>query len=100
TGAAVRLCFRLSHVPADAGRDSWLLEFLLQAVDEPSAQVTAADVWRDRYAPLRRWTSHPQERLLGGLGRAARLYPDLEAALRVPRPVDMVLDTEEAHRFL
>jgi SNF2 family DNA or RNA helicase len=115
TGAAVRLCFRLSHLPDEldeepdatnpdpqtiAPGDGWLLEFLLQAVDEPSALVTAADVWRDEYAPLRRWTRHPQERLLGGLGRAARLYPDLEAALRVPRPVDMVLDTQEAHRFL
>jgi SNF2 family DNA or RNA helicase len=114
-GAAVRLCFRLSHLddqydeepdatdpdPARiAPGDSWLLEFLLQAVDEPSALVTAADIWRDQYAPLRRWTRHPQERLLGGLGRAARLYPDLEPALRVARPVDMVLDTEEAHRFL
>jgi SNF2 family DNA or RNA helicase len=114
-GAAVRLCFRLSHLddqdaeepdatdpdPARiAPGDSWLLEFLLQAVDEPSALVTAADIWQDRYAPLRRWTRHPQDRLLGGLGRAARLYPDLEPALRVARPVDMVLDTEEAHRFL
>jgi SNF2 family DNA or RNA helicase len=117
SGAAVRLCFRLSHLheldddepdattagaaaaPAQP-RDAWLLEFLLQAVDEPSALVSAADIWRDRYAPLRRWTRHPQERLLGGLGRAARLYPDLEAALRVPRPIDMVLDTEDAHRFL
>ncbi|GID31266.1 DEAD/DEAH box helicase [Paractinoplanes brasiliensis] len=115
TGAAVRLCFRLSHLaevepdqpdavnPAASAappRDAWLLEFLLQAVDEPSALVTAADIWRDSYAPLRRWTSHPQERLLGALGRAARLHPDLDAALHVPRPVDMVLDTEEAHRFL
>ncbi|XVU22077.1 DEAD/DEAH box helicase [Actinoplanes sp. CA-054009] len=112
SGAAVRLCFRLSHITQEgeepdavnpAGtppREAWQLEFLLQAVDEPSALVTAADVWRDSYAPLRRWTRHPQERLLGGLGRAARLYPDLEAALRVPRPVDMILDTEEAHRFL
>ncbi|HEY0002110.1 MAG TPA: DEAD/DEAH box helicase [Actinoplanes sp.] len=115
SGAAVRLCFRLSHLPESepdepdavtaspvvaAPRDAWLLEFLLQAVDEPSALVTAADIWRDQYAPLRRWTRHPQERLLGGLGRAARLHPDLQAALRVPRPVDMVLDTEEAHRFL
>ena len=114
-GAAVRLCFRLSHldVPepdepdavdpdpaAVSGHAGWLLEFLLQAVDEPSALVTAADIWRDSYAPLRRWTNHPQERLLGGLGRAARLYPDLDAALHVPRPVDMILDTEEAHRFL
>jgi SNF2 family DNA or RNA helicase len=123
SGAAVRLCFRLSHLdeldeeldatdhavtgpaamgPAasDRGRDAWLLEFLLQAVDEPSALVTAADIWRDQYAPLRRWTRHPQERLLGGLGRAARLYPELDAALRVPRPIDMVLDTAEAHTFL
>ncbi|MEU4237196.1 DEAD/DEAH box helicase [Actinoplanes sp. NPDC026619] len=113
SGAAVRLCFRLSHLqqleeepdatdprPRPPGRDVWLLEFLLQAVDEPSALVTAADIWRDEYAPLRRWTRHPQERLLGGLGRAARLYPDLGAALRVPRPVDMVLDTAEAHAFL
>ncbi|MFI5891538.1 DEAD/DEAH box helicase [Actinoplanes sp. NPDC051513] len=124
SGAAVRLCFRLSHLHeldeepdatdaaaaagADAsglgstagGRDAWLLEFLLQAVDEPSALVTAADIWRDEYAPLRRWTRHPQERLLGGLGRAARLYPELRAALRVPRPIDMVLDTAEAHTFL
>jgi SNF2 family DNA or RNA helicase len=118
SGSAVRLCFRLSHVddqgdeelpdaidpdpdPARiAPRDAWLLEFLLQAVDEPSALVTAADIWQDQYAPLRRWTRHPQERLLGGLGRAARLHPDLDAALNVPRPVDMVLDTEEAHRFL
>jgi non-specific serine/threonine protein kinase len=111
-GAAVRLCFRLSHLPelepdattaartAEQPRDAWLLEFLLQAVDEPSALVTAADIWRDRSAPLRRWTSHPQERLLAALDRAARLHPDLEAALRVARPVDMVLDTAEAHRFL
>jgi SNF2 family DNA or RNA helicase len=114
-GAAVRLCFRLSHVDDDdedppdatggdpagiAPGDAWLLEFLLQAVDEPSALVTADDIWRDRYAPLRRWTRHPQERLLGGLGRAARIHPGLDAALNVPRPVDMVLDTEEAHRFL
>ena len=110
-GATVRLCFRLSHLdepdpdattvdaPA-APRDAWLLEFLLQAVDEPSALVTAADIWRDQYAALRRWTRHPQERLLGGLGRAARLYPDLEAALRAARPIDIVLDTAEAHRFL
>ncbi|MBU2669243.1 DEAD/DEAH box helicase [Actinoplanes bogorensis] len=111
SGAAVRLCFRLTHLrdleptavldpAAPETPDAWQLEFLLQAVDEPSALVTAADIWRDSYAPLRRWTRHPQDRLLGALGRAARLYPDLEAALHVPRPVDMVLDTEEAHRFL
>jgi hypothetical protein len=114
-GAAVRVCFRLSHldelepdepdatgVPVETGPgdDAWLLEFLLQPVDEPSLLVPAEDVWRDRSAPLRRWTHHPQERLLAGLGRAARLFGDLEAGLRVARPAEMVLDTEGAHRFL
>ena len=111
SGAAVRVCFRLSNLrelepdrPATAGEsagdDAWLLEFLLQPLDEPSVLVPAADVWRDLSAPLRRWTHHPQERLLAGLGRAARLFPELEAGLRVARPVELLLDTEGAHRFL
>ncbi|SDS29245.1 DEAD/DEAH box helicase [Actinoplanes derwentensis] len=108
-GSEVRVCFRLSDprehepvMPAEVPlpEDTWRLEFLVQAVDEPSVLVPAAEVWRDRSAPLRRWTSHPQERLLAGLGRAARLYPDLGEALRQVRPVQMLLDTEGAHRFL
>ncbi|MFG1606661.1 DEAD/DEAH box helicase [Actinoplanes sp. NPDC049265] len=115
SGAAVRVVFRLSHLhemepdrPDATGEptsvaqedDAWLVEFLVQPLDEPSVLVTAADVWRDEIAPLRRWTHHPQERLLAGLGRAARLVPELGDALRVARPVDLVLDTEGAHRFL
>ncbi|GIE86900.1 DEAD/DEAH box helicase [Actinoplanes regularis] len=108
-GAEVRVCFRLSdpreHEPVMPGEvplpnDAWRLEFLLQAADEPSVLVPAADVWRDRFAPLRRWTAHPQERLLAGLGRAARLYPALGDALREAHPVEMILDTEGAHGFL
>ena len=114
SGAAVRVVFRLSHlqemepdlpdatggaVEAPAG-DAWLVEFLLQPLDEPSVLVTAEEVWRDEIAPLRRWTHRPQERLLAGLGRAARLVPELDEALRVARPVDLVLTTEGAHRFL
>ncbi|MEV4704257.1 DEAD/DEAH box helicase [Actinoplanes sp. NPDC049316] len=115
SGTAVRVVFRLSHLhevepdepdatgdpePVDQPQDAWLLEFLLQPLDEPSLLVPAADVWRDAAAPLRRWTHRPQERLIAGLGRAARLFGDLEAALRVARPADLVLGTEAAHRFL
>ncbi|WIM99192.1 SNF2-related protein [Actinoplanes oblitus] len=108
-GAEVRVCFRLSdpreHEPVLPGEvrlpaDAWRLEFLLQAVDEPSVLVPAADLWRDSFAPLRRWTLHPQERLLAGLGRAARLYPALGDALRAAHPAGMILDTEGAHGFL
>jgi SNF2 family DNA or RNA helicase len=115
TGATVRVCFRLTHLdglepdepdattggaPLGDPPDQWLLEFLLQPLDEPSVLVPASEVWRDTAAPLRRWTHHPQERLLAGLGRAARLHPDLDAALRGPRPAEMELDTEGAYRFL
>ncbi|MEV6343660.1 DEAD/DEAH box helicase [Actinoplanes sp. NPDC051851] len=108
-GSAVRVCFRLSDprehepvMPAEVRlpEDSWRLEFLLQAADEPSVLVGAADVWRDDYAPLRRWTGHPQERLLAGLGRASRLWPALGDALREVRPTQMIMDTEGAHGFL
>jgi hypothetical protein len=114
TGATVRVCFRLTALdeeepdqpdatgaPAETTTgDRWRLEFLLQPLDEPSVLVPAVEVWRDRTAPLRRWTHHPQERLLAGLGRAARLFADLEAGLRVARPAQLLLDTEGAHRFL
>ncbi len=119
-GAAVRVCFRLTHLddteadepdatdvgpdaahhPGQPADDAWLLEFLLQPVDEPSMLVPAGEVWRDRTAPLRRWTHHPQERLLAGLGRAARLYPDLHTALYTARPTELELDTAGAYRFL
>lgn len=83
-----------------AAPDAWLLEFLLQPVDEPSLLVPAADVWRDAVAPLRRWTHRPQERLIAGLGRASRLFGGLDAVLRLARPAELVLDTEGAYRFL
>ncbi|WP_412735563.1 SNF2-related protein [Krasilnikovia sp. MM14-A1259] len=105
-GTAVRVCFRLSHLPDEPdptalpAAEGWRLEFLLQARDEPSALVPAAQVWRDRTAPLRRWTHHPQERLLTGLGRAARLVPELDPALDSTHPTELILDTAGAYRFL
>jgi hypothetical protein len=111
SAATVRVVFRLTHLDgldeepdatgaSEPAEDGWLLEFLLQPLDEPSVLVPASEVWRDTAAPLRRWTHHPQERLLADLGRAARLHPDLDAAMRGPRPTEMLLDTEGAHRFL
>ena len=38
----------------------------------------------------------PQERLLGGLGHALRLWPELEPALRAPAPTGVDLDAEAA----
>jgi non-specific serine/threonine protein kinase len=117
TSRGLRTCFRLSppaeadgddgedaETPAARGSrpDAWRLEFLLQAADDPSLLVPAADVWRAR-GPLkvfRRTVEQPQERLLEDLGRAHRLVPMLEPALRGARPTGMQLDAEGAYRFL
>ncbi|MEU8406146.1 DEAD/DEAH box helicase [Micromonospora sp. NPDC048842] len=86
--------------PLGAGR--WRLEFGLQAADEPGLHVDAGDIWRapQTLGGLVGRTTSPQETLLAELGRASRLWPDLDAALRTAAPEAMELDVEGAHRFL
>jgi SNF2 family DNA or RNA helicase len=100
-GGAVRACFRLVE-PGDEAGDDWRLDFALQAVDEPSLVVEAEQVWRSRGSlkALARHIARPQETLLGELGRASRLYPALEEALRTARPSTLDLDAGGAHRLL
>lgn len=96
----VRTCFRLTA--PEAPEAPWRVEFLLQSTEDPSLLVPAARVWEARRAltVLKRTIDQPQERLLADLGRATRLYPDLEAALDAPRPAELQLDSAGAHRFL
>jgi SNF2 family DNA or RNA helicase len=100
--APVRTCFRLSYVDEFFGESTggWLLEFLLQPLDEPSLLVPGSEVWRDSSSPLMRWVDYPQEVLLADLGRASRLYPDLDDALRTRNPGELRLDVVGAYRFL
>jgi len=101
-GGPVRACFRLVE-PMGAGEDeAWRVHFALQAADEPSLVVDATAVFRSRGAlrALARHIDSPQETLLAELGRASRLCPQLEAALRTARPSELTLDTAGAHRFL
>ncbi|MFP5333787.1 MAG: SNF2-related protein, partial [Actinomycetes bacterium] len=106
-GGAVRACFRLvepagnPESPDDADADGWSLDFALQAAEEPSLVVDAQKVWRGRgLTALRRHAGDPQETLLAELGRAVRLYPAIETALRTARPASLALDTAGAHAFL
>ena len=97
--------FRLTEIAVDhlghavEGEPRWWLEFSLQSAQDASLRVTAESIWRDAGA-LRRWLDDPSELLLAELGRAARLYPELSDALRVPRPTGMELDREGTHHFL
>ncbi|WP_347352697.1 DEAD/DEAH box helicase [Intrasporangium sp.] len=111
-----RATFRLTEVSTDyegddatdddpTGADTgeppagWRLEFLLQSTEDPSLLVPADQAWADD-GSLRRWLGRPQELLLGELGRASRVYPELAAGLRQATPRDLRLDAEGAYHFL
>jgi SNF2 family DNA or RNA helicase len=97
----VRACFRLSSPDqGDHTEDGWRLEILLQAVDEPSVLVSAEQVWHHDDGVLRRWIGQPQELLLADLGRASRVYPTLDVALREQHPTGLELDSDGAYEFL
>ncbi len=123
---AVRTCFRIvpppddskdrsvdaDDVPGSSGqRDpatrpqpdgDWRIEFALQAVDDPSLLVSAEAVWVDgpELTALERHATHPDEHLLRGLGRAARLVPSLGSALNSPAPCAQVTDSSGVLAFL
>jgi SNF2-related domain/SNF2 Helicase protein/Helicase conserved C-terminal domain len=83
--------------------DSWRVEFLLQAKDDPSVLVPAEQVWSSNGGGLRALghrLADPQERLLGGLGHALRLWPGLEPALRDAAPTGLDLAPQAAIEFV
>ncbi|MDH4362934.1 MAG: DEAD/DEAH box helicase [Acidimicrobiia bacterium] len=97
-----RALFRLTEpgTQANEGGDTlWHLEFLLQAADDPSLMVPAAQAWDDD-GSLGRWLPRPQELLLAELGRASLIYPELTPGLRQARPTGLALDAEGVHQFL
>ncbi|HEV8165313.1 MAG TPA: SNF2 helicase-associated domain-containing protein, partial [Actinomycetota bacterium] len=99
----VRACFRLTEPPeTDENPDTWRLEFALQAADQPSLLVNADKVWgaRGSLKALKRHLDDPQETLLAELGRASRLYGELDDSLRTAKPTGLDLDPDGAHRFL
>ncbi len=95
-----RTCFRLE---APAEEETWRLSFFLQAKDDRSLMVPAGEVWRtksDALTLLKKSIKNPHEQLLADLGRAARLFPQLEKSLETARPVELEMETDEAYSFL
>ncbi len=105
---AFRLCFRLEppEVDPESGQvisPDWALRYLLQANDDPSLLVPAGKVWSAQGGTLRylnRKFEGAQERLLAGLGLAARIFPPIMTSLRTARPQSCKLTVEEAYAFL
>ncbi|MFC8450874.1 SNF2-related protein [Kitasatospora sp. NPDC057223] len=108
--APLRLCFRLAEPvgpdPDDPeGRpsdDHWQLEFLLQATDEPSLLVPAADfrLGGPALAALTQKAADPLDAYAAELDRAVRCWPALREALRSRRPAALRLDRAGALDFL
>jgi SNF2-related domain/SNF2 Helicase protein/Helicase conserved C-terminal domain len=115
----VRTCFRLVEPPeqdltaelpnarAAAGESAsaepvWQIQFALQSTDDPSLLLPASDIWAG--GPADGWAtaglSYPEDDLLAGLGRASRLFPELDAALQTAAPSSVALDTRGALHFL
>jgi SNF2 family DNA or RNA helicase len=87
--------------PAEVPGEDWRVEFALQSTEDPSLVMPATDVWAGAStAGLAAGIKHPDEELLAGLGRAARLFPELDEALRTAAPAAVTLGTEGAFGFL
>jgi superfamily II DNA or RNA helicase len=97
----LRACFRLE--PPAGDREPFRLRFFLQSPDDPSLLLSAGEVWQNRGRILDRLAAmfrDPQESLLEALGRAARLFPPIAAALEQARPEELELDPHAAWLFL
>lgn len=111
--APFRLCFRLEEPPEPEEKNGngalrpsapsgWYVRYLLQAVDDPSLLIAAAEAWKAKGAPraLQRPGFDPRAYLLAALGQAAGIAPAIEASLRSPTPAGYTLDAAGAHDFL
>ncbi|MFJ5922338.1 DEAD/DEAH box helicase [Kitasatospora sp. NPDC092948] len=106
----VRLAFRLAEPlgtapddpDAEVPDETWRLDVLVGPVDRPSLLLPAAELWSDGPGPaaLSRRLGDPVEAYLAELDRAARLCPDLRAALHRTRPTGVDLDRAGALAFL
>ena len=98
----VRTCFRLIEPDATGDDDSWQVELALQSTDDPSLLLPAADIWSGEAADG--WAAagvgYPEDDLLAGLGKASRLFPELDGALQGAAPETVPLDARGALRFL
>ncbi len=108
--APFRLCLRLEepegpdldNKPVSAP-DNWYIRYLLQASDDPSLLLPAADAWHptaSHTSVFKKSGFQPKEYLLSALGQAASLSKGVESSLHESEPGGFSLDPTAAHAFL
>lgn len=110
--SAWRLGFRIAEPIADGLSENikmpdaairWSLSFFLESCVDPEVTVEAADVWllsRDSVVVQGLTLDAPQELLMAELGRASRYDKKLEEVLDESEPIELLLETKDAYRFL
>ncbi|MFZ1042150.1 MAG: SNF2 helicase-associated domain-containing protein, partial [Anaerolineales bacterium] len=99
--ATFRIAFRLQAPVLQ--NEAWQLHYLIQAKDDPSLLIPADEVWKKTKGALTllgHRFEQPQEKLLTGLGYAARLFPPITVSLKGKRPTELSVDTNGAYTFL
>lgn len=94
-------CFRL--VPPSVADHTWLLEYGLQAKDDPNMVVTAPTIWSNPVAQFSyqgRQVKFPQETLLSGLGLASRIFPPIETSLQDACPQACPLNSQQVYELI
>lgn len=104
-GKTFRVAFRLEAPAQQSQPDeaAWQLHYLLQARDDPSLLIPAKQVWQTKGSVLKtldRRFEQPQEKLLAGLGYAARHFEPLRQSLKQAKPTALPLTNSQAFNFL
>ncbi|NEQ52826.1 MAG: DEAD/DEAH box helicase family protein [Leptolyngbya sp. SIO3F4] len=98
---ALHVGFRLSA--PSSGALNWTLHYGLSASDNEDFWLEAQTIWKhpvDHLDYCGRTIESPQEKLLAGLGRAARLCEPLKQTLGDPNPSACKLDPIQAFEFI
>ncbi len=104
SGAPFRLTFRLEDPVGDGEDAPWFVRYLLRSVTDPSLLIEASRAWSNRQRDARllaRPGYQPRQHVLTSLGRAARVCPEIDGALRVSAATEgHSLATPQALEFL
>ncbi|MEO1183098.1 MAG: SNF2 helicase-associated domain-containing protein, partial [Cyanobacteria bacterium J06636_28] len=98
---SLRVGFRL--VPPPSGGLNWSLHYGLESSDDENFCLDAQTIWQhpvDQLDYRGRTIDSPQEKLLAGLGRAARLCEPIKQTLGAPSPSVCPLDPIQAFEFI
>ncbi|MEM9149597.1 MAG: DEAD/DEAH box helicase [Cyanobacteria bacterium P01_F01_bin.3] len=93
--------FRL--IPPNSGELNWTLHYGLEAADDENFCLDAQTIWQhpvDQLDYCGRTVEAPQEKLLAGLGRAARLCEPIKHTLGASSPSECILDPIQAFEFI